>query len=363
MSDLVQRWIRDDIRALSAYHVPGAKGFVKLDAMENPYHWPDELLEEWTQVLQSAEMNRYPDPTAAGLSAQLRQVMGIPEDAGLMLGNGSDELIQIMAMCTAAPGRKILSADPGFVMYRMIATFCGMEYAGVPLRDDFSLDMPAMRAAIETHQPAIIFLAYPNNPTGNQFAREDIEQIIEAAPGIVVVDEAYHAFADDSFMNDVARYPQLVVMRTVSKMGLAGLRLGFMVGDKALIQEFDKVRLPYNINILTQLSAEFALRHHTVFDAQTRQIRDDRKTLIAALAALDGVQVFPSQANFLLFRLENADATMVFEKLKEHKVLIKNLSGAGGLLSGCLRVTVGSAKENQQFLDALKAILAEGTPA
>ncbi|MDH5300578.1 MAG: histidinol-phosphate transaminase [Gammaproteobacteria bacterium] len=359
MNDLIQRWVRDEVRAISAYHVPSAHGMVKLDAMENPYGWSDHLQSQWQFELSNAPLNRYPDPAANTLRQRLRHSMNIPACAEIMLGNGSDELIQIMAMAVTAPGRTLLAPAPGFVMYDMISRFTGLRYVGVPLQADFNLDMPAMLEAIETHQPAIVFIAYPNNPTGNLFKRDDVKRIIEAAPGLVVLDEAYHAFAGDSFMNELANYPQLVVMRTVSKMGLAGLRLGYMAASPDWIREFDKVRMPYNINVLTQITADFALRHRTMFDLQTQQICADRAQLVAALSATAGLQVFPTQANFILFRVQDVDATAVFEGLKQRKVLIKNLSGQGGLLSGCLRVTVGTSDENAQFLNALNETLAQ----
>jgi histidinol-phosphate aminotransferase len=359
------RWIRPEIRALSAYHVPDASGFIKLDAMENPYTWPQAMVDEWLVCLRDVSLNRYPAPSPARLKASLAEAMGVPLGKGggmeVMLGNGSDELIQIIAMALAKPGRVILAPEPSFVMYKMIATFTGMDYVGVPLvskeAEDFSLDLDAMLAAIEQHQPAVVFLAYPNNPTGNLFDANAVEQVIKASPGLVVVDEAYHAFAGDSFMGELGRYDNLVVMRTVSKMGLAGLRLGLLAGPSEWLAEFDKVRLPYNINALTQASAEFAMSHRSVLDEQTRQICADRERLMAKLSTMDGITPYPSRANFILFRVANADA--VFIRLKEQAVLIKNLSGAGGLLGDCLRVTVGTAEENNAFLRALSQAMAK----
>ena len=357
MSDKITDWIRPGIRALSAYHVPDAGECIKLDAMENPYTWPEEMVDAWLQRLRGAALNRYPDPAAHALSERLREAMAVPEGQALMLGNGSDEIIQIIAQAVAAPGRVIMAPEPSFVMYRMIATFCGMEYVGVPLREDFSLDLDAMLAAIAKHPPAVIFLAYPNNPTGNLFDADDVRAVIEAAPGLVVVDEAYHAFADASFMLRLGESDNLLVMRTVSKMGLAGLRLGLLAGPGAWLAEFDKVRLPYNINVLTQVSADFALENIGVLEAQTAQITADRETLWQALAAMPGVAPFPSRANFILFRVE-ADADTVFTSLKVNGVLIKNLNPAGGPLAGCLRVTVGRPEENSAFLQALHSAIA-----
>ena len=350
----VAQWVRPEIRALSAYHVPDAKGFIKLDAMENPYRWPQELVQEWQQLLAKAELNRYPDPAATTLKQALRQNMGVPDELDIILGNGSDELIQIMVMALSGPGRVVLAPEPSFVMYRMIASFTGMDYVGVPLAADFSLDLPAMLDAIAQRQPALVFLAYPNNPTGNLFDAEAVQQIIAASPGLVVLDEAYHAFAGHSFMDQLPRYDNLVVMRTVSKMGLAGLRLGLLAGPTTWLQEFDKLRLPYNINILTQLSVTFAFHHRAMLDQQTQQICADRERLMQTLSAMAGVTPFPSHANFILFRVPQGQARAIFDKLKNQGVLIKCMEGSSPALSDCLRVTVGTAEENAAFLQALK---------
>ena len=238
------------------------------------------------------------------VQAALREAMGIPADMGLVLGNGSDELIQMLAMTVGGPGHKVLSLDPGFVMYRMIATFTGMGYVGVPLDPEgFGLDLPAVLDALDREQPVLTYIAYPNNPTGNLFPAEEIVQIIEAAPGLVILDEAYAPFTDASFLPRLGDWPNLLVMRTVSKMGLAGLRLGYLAGPPEWIEQIDKVRLPYNINALTQASAALALRHRALFDAQTAAIRTERARLFSALEALDGVHPYPSQANFILLRL------------------------------------------------------------
>ena len=350
-TDKVDDWIRPEIKALSAYHVPDASGFIKLDAMENPYIWPQAMVDEWLACLRDVSLNRYPDPSPMALKKHLAEAMGVPDKMEVLLGNGSDELIQIIAMVLAQPGRAILAPEPSFVMYKMIATFSSMDYIGVPLAEDFGLDLDAMLVAIEQHQPAVVFLAYPNNPTGNLFERDEVRTIIKASPGLVVVDEAYHAFAGHSFMDELGQYDNLLVMRTISKMGLAGLRLGLLAGPSKWLMEFDKVRLPYNINVLTQVSVEFALNHREVLDAQTRQICVDRQQLAAKLEELDGVTPFPSRANFILFRVDRAKE--VFEALKTQGVLIKNMGATEGPLAQCLRVTVGTTEENTAFLQAL----------
>jgi histidinol-phosphate aminotransferase len=358
MRDLIDRLVRPEIRALRAYHVPDASGLIKLDAMENPYTWPEELRGEWAELLAGLHVNRYPDPQGSELQAALRETMGIPDGMGLLLGNGSDELIQMLALTLAHPGRKVLSVEPGFVMYRMIALFAGMGYVGVPLRaEDFALDLEAVLEAIEREEPELIFLAYPNNPTGNLFDATAVERIIEAAPGLVVVDEAYAPFTDASFLPRLGDWPNLLVMRTVSKMGLAGLRLGYLAGPPEWLMELDKTRLPYNINVLTQASAAFALRHKAVFDAQTASIREERGRLFAALSGIDGVRPYPSDANFILLRLPTGRAGEVFASLRQGGVLVKNLDGAHPLLADCLRVTVGLPEESDAFLRVLQAAL------
>lgn len=353
MSDL----IRKEIQALKAYHVADPGDMIKLDAMENPYSIPEELMAEWLQLIQHAEINRYPDPSARRLSAELKSYMGVPEDNSILLGNGSDEIIQMMAMAVSQPGRKIMAPEPGFVMYSMIATFTAMDYLGVPLQDDFSLDMPAMLEAIRQHQPALIFIAYPNNPTGNLFNENDIIEIVKAAEGLVVIDEAYNPFACSSFMSRLGEFDNLLVMRTVSKMGLAGLRLGMLAGPEKWLAEFDKVRLPYNINILTQRTAEFALQHAEVFEQQAAIIRQQRELLFKELVTFEQFEVFPSRANFILLRVLQGDATEIFENLKQQGILIKNMHPAGGALSQCLRLTVGTPQENAALISALRLAL------
>jgi histidinol-phosphate aminotransferase len=357
LADLITHLVRPEIRALAPYHVPDATGMVKLDAMENPYRWPPEIVSAWLEQLRSAPLNRYPDPEAHTLRARLRESMTVPAQCEILLGNGSDELIQMIALTVAMPGRTILAPEPSFVMYRMIAAFTAMNYVGVPLQKDFALDLDAMRAAIVKHQPAAVFLAYPNNPTGNLYDEQAMCEIIEECPGLVIVDEAYHAFAGKSFMEALQRYPNLLVMRTLSKMGLAGLRLGALIGAPAWLTEINKIRLPYNINVLTQISAEFALAHHDILTTQAGQIIAERERLSAELSKLPGFTVYPSSANFILFRVPGGRVTQIFEGLKARAVLIKNMDPSGGLLKNCLRVTVGAAGENRLFLTALAAVL------
>ncbi|MGZ5138264.1 MAG: histidinol-phosphate transaminase [Burkholderiales bacterium] len=348
--------IRDEVRALAGYHVPDAAGMVKLDAMENPYRLPEDVRGQIAALVANAEINRYPDAAATRLKTRLRATLNIPADTTVLLGNGSDEIIQMLMLATARPGAVILGVEPSFVMFRLVATVCGMRYVGVPLQPDFSLDADAMLAAIEEHQPALVFIAYPNNPTGNLFAADDVDRVLQAAPGLVVLDEAYYAFAGRTYMNRFGEYPNLLVMRTLSKSGLAGLRLGLLAGHSDWLRHVDKVRLPYNVSVLTQLVAEQVLQHQVLLDDQAETIKSERKRLHNQLERTPGITPFPSDANFILFRTEGADP--IFNGLKHRGILVKNLHGAHSSLAGCLRVTVGTAEENDAFLGALRASLA-----
>ena len=352
-SDLV----RPEIRALSAYHVAPAKGMVKLDAMENPYPLPADLAAQMGARLARVAVNRYPDPTAPGLKARLREAMRVPQHLDLLLGNGSDEVLQVIAMALARPGAVALAPEPSFAMYRMSAIACGLRYVGVPLARDFSLDESALLGAIERERPAVTWIAYPNNPTGNLFPREAILRIVDAAPGLVVVDEAYYAFSGGAtLLDEVGRHPNLLLVRTVSKLGLAGLRLGVAIGTREWLAELEKLRLPYNVNVLSMAAAELLLDHREVLDAQTRAIVAERERLEAALDRIGGLTRYPSAANFVLVRVP--DAPRAFEGLKQRGILVRNFHGSHPLLEHCLRLTVGTPDENDKLLAALVPALA-----
>ena len=356
MNSTIEQLVRPEIRALTAYAVPDSQGLIKLDAMENPYTWPDELKRLWLTELAEVDVNRYPHPQAPALKERLRHHLGLEESSGLLLGNGSDELIQMLAMTVGGPGRTLLSVEPGFVMYRMIAHFTHTQYIGVPLQsEDFGLTPEPLLAAIEQHQPSLIFLAYPNNPTGNLFDQDAIRQVLAAAPGLVVIDEAYAPFTDATFLPLLDEYPNLLVMRTLSKMGLAGLRLGMLAGAAAWLEQIDKTRLPYNINTLTQVSADFALRHQAILDQQTQTLRHARDEIFAQLSELPTIRAYPSDANFILLRLTTpGSANALHQHLRSHGILIKNLHGSHPLLEECLRITIGTEEENILLLKGIR---------
>ena len=353
-------FIRDDIKAMSAYRIADLpEGFIKLDAMESPYHpfarFP-ELSNEWLRLITQAQIHLYPNPAASGLQETLRKAFDIPESAAIALGNGSDELIQFMTLLVAQSGATMLAVEPSFVMYRHNAELYGMNYVGVPLNEDFTLDLPAVLSAIDKHQPALIFIAYPNNPTGVCFRREEVEAIIRAARGIVVVDEAYGAFSRDSFLPQAGSVENLVVMRTISKIGFAGLRIGYAAGSPAVMDELAKILPPYNMNQLSLATAKFALQHHDVIQTTIDILKTERERVFNELSAIGRLKALPSEANFITVRVPDADA--LFNTLKENRILIKKLHGTHPLLAQCVRITIGSPEQNDAVLDIIRKLYA-----
>lgn len=350
--------LREDLRAMHAYAVHPSAGLIKLDAMENPFRLPAELQRALGERLGAVAINRYPGERTQDLARALAAHAGLPDGKALMLGNGSDELISLLAMAVSKPGQRVavLAPLPGFVMYGLSSAYQHLDFVGVPLTADFELDEAAMLAAIAQHRPAIVYLAYPNNPTANLWDEAVIERIAEAAPGLVVIDEAYQPFAARDAMALMARHPQVLIMRTMSKFGLAGVRIGYLMGHAELIHHIDKLRPPYNVSVLNAEAGLFALEHAQVYERQAAALRDGRAALQAALARLPGVRAYPSEANMILVRVPEADR--LHADMKARGVLVKNVSGMHPLLAGCLRLTVGTADENAAMLAALEASLA-----
>lgn len=353
--------MRSEVLERPAYKVADAAGLIKLDAMENPFPWPGELEAAWLEALRGVELNRYPDPGARKVTAAIRAAHGLPDGAGCLLGNGSDELIQILITAVQGSGRPVIAPVPTFVMYEVLARAAGVAFVGVPLAPDFELDAAALFRALEEHRPSLLFLAYPNNPTGRLYDPGLVAELVAANPGVTVVDEAYAPFASHSFLARAGSPPGLMVMRTLSKLGLAGLRLGYLAAAPEWVDALDRLRLPYNINALTQRSVLFALEHGSLLERQARVLREQRSRLAAMLAALPGVRrVVPSEANFILFEVPAGRGRTVFESLLAAGILIKDVGLGGGLLADHLRVTVGAPDENDAFLAALSAALEAG---
>jgi histidinol-phosphate aminotransferase len=370
LQTLIKTRLRQDIQSMHAYAIQDSAGMVKLDAMENPHCLSPQLQAELGKRLGALALNRYPDGRVDVLRKALADYASMPTGCGLMLGNGSDELISLLAMaCDVPPAQSgttqppvILAPEPGFVMYAMSAKFQGLHYVGVPLTADFELDEAAMLTAIAQHRPAIVYLAYPNNPTANLWDDASIAKIIEAQGqqgGLVVMDEAYQPFAARSWIDNFRRAPDehahVLLMRTMSKFGLAGVRIGYMMGPKALVDEIDKLRPPYNISVLNCECALFALEHADVFKAQARELIEQRAMLLNYLRTMRGVTCWKSDANMILVRV--ADAAQTFDGMKAKGLLVKNVSKMHPLLANCLRLTVGTADENRQMLAALQSSL------
>lgn len=351
--------IRDEIRALTAYPASAVPpDAIKLDAMENPFTLPDAARAELGRRLAAVPVNRYPDDHAS-LRAALKLFSGFAPGVELLLGNGSDEIIQMLALCCAKRGAVMMAPAPSFVMYQYAARIAAMDFVAVDLTEQFALDESAWARANERWQPALTFLALPNNPTANLFDAAVLGRIIDAAPGLVVLDEAYWPFAErthESWLTEPRWAHKLLLLRTLSKFGLAGARIGYLAGHAELIAEINKVRAPYNISRLDAECALFALEHAYLFTKQANRLLAERQWLLRSLAALPGVSVFPSQANMILFRLPRARE--IVEALRARSILVKDVSHTHPLLANCLRVTVGAPEENHRFLAALAAMLA-----
>jgi histidinol-phosphate aminotransferase len=357
LSARMARVLRADVQGMHAYAVQPSAGFVKIDTMENPFGLPPALRRALGERLAEVALNRYPAERLDALRAALADHAGMPDDCALMLGNGSDELISLLTLAADVPGNTVLAPVPGFVMYEMSARLQGLPFVGVPTTADFGLDGPAMLAAVREHRPALVYLAYPNNPTANLWDDAVVDAIVEAAPGLVVMDEAYQPFAARDSMARLRRHEHVLLMRTLSKFGLAGVRVGYLIGRKPLIAELDKLRPPFNVSVLNCEAALFALEHADEYARQAETIRAERAKLADALAALPGVRPYPSEANMILVRVP--DARRVFEGMKARGVLVKNVSGLHPLLADCLRITVGTPDENPLTLAALRGALQE----
>ena len=360
IAKLVSTRIRQDIVSMHAYAIQDSVGMVKLDAMENPHRLPADLQQQLGERLGKLALNRYPNGRVNDLRTALAAYADMPAGYDIMLGNGSDELISLLALACDVPGATILAPLPGFVMYAMSAQLQGLKFVGVALTTNFELDLPAMLAAIAQHKPAITYLAYPNNPTANLWDEAAMAQIIVAAAevgGLVVLDEAYQPFSSKTYLDTIranpAAHDHVLLMRTLSKFGLAGVRMGYMMGPTALIAEIDKVRPPYNISVLNYECALFALEHKDVFSAQAVELIAPRAMLFDALSDIANVKAFKSDANMLLLRVPDPQKT--FDGMKARGVLIKNVSKMHPLLTGCLRLTVGTAEENATMVAAIKA--------
>lgn len=359
-AERIRRWVRPEVLAAAGYPLPEVpEEAVRLDAMENPYPLPDGMREEWAASFRDLPINRYPDGGARRLLELLRDYWELPADVGMLPGNGSDEHILNVSLALARPERVVLAPEPTFFLYRHVTETAGMKFIGVPLREgDFALDVDAFLQAIERHQPSIVWLANPNNPTGKLYDPDEVRRIIESAPGVVVVDEAYQPYSRHTLAGELPRHGHLLLLRTLSKIGMAGLRMGALIGARDWIEQIDKVRLPYNVSILNQHAVAFLIERREFIERQLESIRASRDDLYRKMQRLTGIRVWPSETNFLLFRTRRVPANRMYKALLHHTVLVRQLDGSHPSLAGCLRVSVGTPEENRFFLQALEETLA-----
>ena len=354
--ELIQALIPERVRQGAAYQVPDATGMIKLDAMENPYTWPQSLRDELATRLADCELNRYPDPHAEAIRTPLKQWMKIPETLDLIFGNGSDEIIALLISNLIGTGRSVCAPDPSFVMFQVLANQYTVPFRALPLDSDFDIDIDGWMDGLMEADPALIFIPQPNNPTGNLFSKDRLAQIVESTQALIVIDEAYTAFTDADYLDWAVRYPNVVVMRTLSKVGLAGSRFGMLIGHPDWIVEFDKIRLPYNINVLSQTAVQFALEHASTLEEQSGMIRQERMRLTTLLTER-GYTVWESEANFVVMECGDQSARALFEGLKQHRILVKCLDGSHPRLANTLRLTVGAPEESDALLAALDQLV------
>ena len=346
----IEQWLRSDIKNIDAYHVPVSKDMIKLDAMESPFGVPEDLKVEFLKCIEQSEVNRYPEADPNSLKDTLRSLMDIPDEFGILLGNGSDELIQLLALACSKDDL-IMSFEPSFVMYELVSKYVNLEYFGVQLDSNFDINLSDALLIIEREKPKIIFIAYPNNPTGNCFDYDAIIEIIKSTNSMVILDEAYYAYSDKSFLSEISNFPNLLVLRTISKIGFAGLRLGLLIGDQETIAQLNKLRLPYNINALTQTSANFLLQDKQRIINNAQIIIEERRRLSHELSLFSKFKVYPSQTNFILVHSE--DAYSLHTVLKENGILIKGFP-KGSKLSDFIRISVSEPVENNILIDAIR---------
>lgn len=352
MNKKIENFFREDINFLNEYKILDSKGMIKLDAMENPFDLGANFkISNLSSGL--VNLNRYPDANSKNLRNQLQKKYNLNSQKDVIIGNGSDELIQLICLAFLKIENTVLCPSPSFSMYKSISKVIGLNFEEVPLKEDFSLDINLMLNKIDEFDPAIIFLAYPNNPTGNLWSKEDIISIIKKSNGVVVIDEAYGDFSGSSFIESLNNYENLLIMKTFSKIGLAGIRLGYLFGDKCIIENINKLRLPFNINSLSQKISELAIENNQHLEIQINEICELRDKLLKNMKEINEIRVFESKTNFVLFKALSGTADDIFKSLLSDKILIKNMTNAPGL-KNCLRVTVGSENENKLFIQSLK---------
>lgn len=352
---IIQDIVSKEIFEQSGYVAPEQTGAIKMDANENPFTLQEPLKKKLLEEMGRVSLNRYPEAGALKLRERFAQYYGVDKDM-VMLGNGSDELIQVLCLALKGKVNGVLTPVPTFVMYKIIGVNTGNKVVEVPLDKNFDLDIDAITSKITPTFPALVFLSYPNSPTGNFFNPDKIETIIKKSPGVVILDEAYADFSGKTLFPLLKKYDNLIFLKTLSKLGMASLRLGFLIGNKDIVVQLDKVRLPYNVNCLSQTAANFFLDYREEFAKQVAEIVKRREELYLGMKEIEGITPYPSQANFIFFSCA-FDSNRIYTKLAKAGIIVKNMNT--GLTRNCMRVTVGKLKENEAFLKALKSAVYE----
>ncbi|MCB1826802.1 MAG: histidinol-phosphate transaminase [Coxiellaceae bacterium] len=325
--------------------------FIQLALMENPFSWSEDLRAQWLKVLESVALNRYPSISQQLLKQKLCHFFNIPDDYFVLLDNGSNALIALLLRVFSGEGRNILVPSPSYFVYDRLARQMGYQVSMVDLKANRELDLNKMLNNIKLNKPVLTFIAYPNNPTGNCFNEKDIEAIITASCGLVVIDEAYYPYSQKTFLEKIQRYDNVLLMRSFSKMGLAGIRLGYLVGPKTIIDTISKLQLAFSINSLTLATADFMLNHYDLLLEQTQTVIQERDRLKSALE--NNFSVLPSDANYLVIRSNDLSPEQLHQHCLAQKILISNISHVHPLLKGCCRVSIGTPAESQLLLNTL----------
>jgi histidinol-phosphate aminotransferase len=353
---IIRDLLAKEIFQQSGYSAPELTSAIKMDANENPFTIQEPLKRKLLEEMSRVDLNRYPAAGAPELRERFAGYFGVNNNM-IMMGNGSDELIQILCMALRGKIKGVLIPVPTFSMYKIIAVNTGNKVVEVPLDKKFDLDVEAINGSIKDNFPALIFLSCPNSPTGNLFSRKKIEAVIQKAPGVVVIDEAYANFSGQNLMPLLKKYDNVIFLNTLSKLGMASIRLGFLIGKPDILAQLDKVRLPYNVNSLSQTAAGFFLDYEGEFSKQIKEIIQRREELYRGLNQIKWIKPYPSRANFIFFSCA-FDSNRIYNRLVAEGIVVKNMNILP-LMPNCIRVTVGNKKENEAFLKALKKVTPE----
>jgi len=355
----MKNYLRSDLMDLAPYEEGGSEITYKykLDANESPWDIPDRVKEALARkIMDRANFNRYPDSNSTLLREAIGEYCNVSPNK-VIVGSGSDELIQILTTAFVDKGDSVIFPAPSFGMYKIFTLIAGGRPVEIPLDVDFKYSIEAFKSAIYQYKPKLVFICSPNNPTGNIIKANEVLEIAKDFDGIVVVDEAYGEFTQGTAVNLIDKCSNLVVLKTFSKaLGLAGLRIGYSISAPELAKQILKVKPPYNINSFSQQAAIITLENFDIVKKRVHEILKQREFLYQALRDMKGIKVYPSEANFLLIRVPNGNH--VWQKLLDRGILVRNFSQSP-YLENCLRVTIGGHKANQAVIDAMREIMAE----